>query len=119
MTAPNIVDVVTITGNTDVLIATTSPADITSNSTGSGQVYKINSILLSNTSVSSTAYITVALYRNSTAYYIAYHLPLTGSSSLVLVSKSDSIYLTEGDSIQVNADTGNIIHALCSYEVIG
>lgn len=119
MTAPNIVNVVTITGNTDVLIATTSPTNITSNSTGSGQVYKINSIILSNTSISTTAYITVALYRNSTAYYIAYNLPVVGSSSLVLVSKSDSIYLTEGDSIQVTANTGGVVHALCSYEVIG
>jgi hypothetical protein len=118
MTAPNIVNVATITGNTDVLVASTSPTNITSNSSGSGQVYKINSILVSNVTASTLAYITVALYRSSTAYYISYGIPVNGSSTLVLISKSDSIYLTEGDSIQVTANNDNNLHVLCSYEVI-
>ena len=43
MAAPNIVNVVTITGKTAVQNVTTVATDIVTNSAASGKVYKINS----------------------------------------------------------------------------
>lgn len=118
MTAPNIVNVATITGKTSVLAPTTTPTDIISNSAGSGQLYKIDSLVISNINGSSAGNITVSLYRSATEYRLAYQINVPANGSLVVISKDTMLYLEEGDSLRLTAGTNGYLQAVCSYEII-
>ena len=71
MTAPNIVNVATITGKTAVQAVGTSATAIVTNSASSGKVLKVNALYVSNVDGTNNAEITVDLYRSSTAYHVA------------------------------------------------
>jgi len=118
MTAPNIVNTTTITAKTDVQIVGTSATAITTNSAASGQVYKINSIIVANVDGTSAADVTVDLFRGSVAYRLASTVSVPADSTLVVLSKDTSVYLEEGDSIRCTASAAGDLEAVCSYEVI-
>lgn len=118
MTAPNIVNTTTITAKTDVQIVGTSATAITTNSAASGQVYKINSIIVANVDGTSAADVTVDLFRGSVAYRLASTVSVPADSTLVVISKDTSVYLEEGDSIRCTASAAGDLEAVCSYEVI-
>jgi len=118
MAAPNVVNVTTITGKTDVLDVGTTAAAITSNAAASGKVYKINSLIISNIDGSNDGQITVDLFRSSTAYKIAELIAVPTNSTLVLISKDTSIYLEEGDELRCTAANAGYLQAICSYEII-
>tara|TARA_R110000803_G_scaffold14517_1_gene40339 strand:- start:953 stop:1318 length:366 start_codon:yes stop_codon:yes gene_type:complete len=118
MTAPNIVNTTTITAKTDVQAVGTSATAITTNSAASGQVYKINSILVANIDGTNAADITVDLFRGSTAYRLASTVSVPADSTLVVVSKDTAVYLEEGDAIRCTASAAGDLQALCSYEII-
>ena len=116
MTAPNIVNVATITGKTSVLAVTTSATAIVTNSGSSGQVYKINALYVSNIDGTNNADLNVDLYRSSTAYHIAKTVNVPADATLDVISKS--IYLEEGDSLRLTANANSDLEAVCSYEII-
>ncbi len=118
MTAPNIVNTTTITAKTDVQIVGTSATAITTNSAASGQVYKINSIIVANVDGTSAADVTVDLFRGSVAYRLASTVSVPADSTLVVLSKDTSVYLEEGDAIRCTASAAGDLEAVCSYEVI-
>lgn len=118
MAAPNIVNVATITGKTDVLNVTTSATAIVTNTAGSGAVYKINVLNIANVNGTAAADITVDLYRNTTAYNLLYTVSVPNDSSLVAISKDTAIYLEEGDSIRLTASANSYLTGACSYEII-
>ena len=116
MAAPNIVNVTTITGKTSVLAVTTSATAIVTNSGSSGQVYKINALYVSNVDGTNNADLNVDLYRSSTAYHIAKTVNVPADATLDVISKS--IYLEEGDSLRLTANSNSDLEAVCSYEII-
>lgn len=118
MAAPNIVSVATITGKTDVLNATTTATAVTTNSAASGQVYKINSIIVSNIDGTNDADVSLDLFRTSNAYNIVSTVTVPADSTLVALSKDTAIYLEEGDAIRATASANSDLQVLCSYEVI-
>lgn len=116
MTAPNIVNVGTITGKTAVLAITTSATAIVSNSGGSNTVLKVNALYVSNIDGTNNADVNVDLYRSSTAYRIAYTVVVPADAVLDVISKA--IYLEEGDSLRLTANANTRLEAICSYEII-
>jgi Ca2+-dependent lipid-binding protein len=116
MTAPNIVNVTTITGKTSVLAVTTSATAIVTNSGSSGQVYKINALYVSNVDGTNNADLNVDIYRSSTAYHVAKTVNVPADATLDVISKS--IYLEEGDSLRLTANANSDLEAVCSYEII-
>jgi hypothetical protein len=116
MANPNIINVGTLSGNTEVLSITTSPTAIVSNGSGSGKLLKVSSLFISNANTTTSATITVELYRNSTSYYIMYRTPLPVGTTLDVISKY--LYLKEGDSLRVTALTSNEAFAVASFEEI-
>lgn len=118
MAAPNIVNTTTITAKTDVQAVGTSATAITTNTAGSGQVYKINSILVANVDGTNAADITVDLFRGSTAYHVASTINVPADSTVVVISKDTAIYLEEGDAIRCTASAAGDLEAVCSYEII-
>jgi len=122
MAAPNIVNVANIVAKTaSVIIANTSVFSIANNAASSSQVWKINTIFLSNYGTSSVN-TAVNLYGSAgitgTVYPMANNLTIPAGSTLVFSDKTSAFYLEEDKSIGVSALTGNTISAVCSYEII-
>jgi len=116
MAAPNIVNVATITGKTAVQAVGTSATAIVTNSGGSGKVFKVNALYVSNIDGTNAADITVDLFRSSTAYPIASTILVPADSALDIMSKA--IYLEEGDALRCTASASGDLVAVCSYEEI-
>lgn len=116
MAAPNIVNVATITGKTAVQAVGTSATAIVTNSSGSGKVFKVNALYVSNIDGANAADITVDLFRSSTAYPIASTISVPADATLDIISKA--IYLEEGDSLRCTASASGDLVAVCSYEEI-
>jgi hypothetical protein len=118
MANPNIVNVTTIYGETAVLEATTANANVVQNSSGSNQIYKINSLFASNLNGSSTMDINIDLIRSSNNFALVRNVTIPYNSTIIPISKDSSIYLKEGDALQVSASSNSNVQVICSYEVI-
>ena len=123
MAAPNIVNVSTITGKTDVVdLSTTNATAVVSNAASSGKVFKINSLYVSNVDGSSAAEITVSLYSEDdiggTATQIASTISVPADATVVIIDKNSSIYLEEDKSIGATASSASDLKVVCSYEEI-
>jgi hypothetical protein len=116
MAAPNVVAVATITGKTAVQLVGTSATAIVSNPGSSNKVFKVNALYISNVDASANFLITVDLFRSSTAYRMALQMVVPVNSTIDLLSKS--IYLEEGDSLRLTANTASKLEAVASYEEI-
>jgi hypothetical protein len=118
MADPNIVNVTTITGKTAASTLTASAASQVTNSSASGKVFKINTIIASNKSGSTTTQVNVGYVKGGVTYYIARTIDVPADSSVVILDKNTSIYLQENESISAFAATASIIDLTVSYEEI-
>jgi len=118
MVAPNIVNVATITGRTVGAALGTSSADIVTNSAGSGKVFKVNAIYVSNVDGTNNADVTVGFYDASatSTYELAHTIVVPADASLDIVSKA--IYLEEGDKIVASASASGDLEIVVSFEEI-
>lgn len=115
MAAPNIVNVTNITGQNayQYPIATWTP--IVNNAAASGTVIKVNALYVANITAGATQCY-IAFNRSGVWCQMAPNLTVPAYSTFDVLSKS--IYLEEGDSLQLYAATPSQFQALCSYEVI-
>ena len=118
MAAPNIVNVASIIAKTNVANVITVATDIVGNPTNSNTVLKINTLLITNYSPSTTANISASIFRSSIENRIANNMVVPIGSTLVLLSKDTATYLEEGDSVRVTSSANNILWAVSSFEVI-
>jgi len=123
MTAPNIVNVQTITGTTSVTsLSSTSNTSIVSNAASSSQVYKINNIIVANTNGTNAC--NFSLFYNSAAAgggsntAMASTISIPANASLIALDKSTAIYLPENTSLGVTAGTASVLQVTVSYEII-
>jgi len=122
MASPNIVNVSAIYGNTsNTALSTTSATSLVSNAASSGKVYKIDSIVVSNTG-SSAANITINVYSaaalGGTAYPIASTISVPAYASLIVTDKTTAFYLLEDKSVGATAGTANTLVVTASWEEI-
>ena len=132
MAAPNIVNVATITGVTTFhagIAVTTGGkgADgittVVSNAAASGKVLKINSLTASG--IGKTTGVTLNYYNHvnhasaGSTVSLGTTISVPNFSTLVIISKDNSIYLEENTCLGIFAepDTGTI-DVVCSYEEI-
>jgi len=123
MTAPNIVNVSTITGKTAyVALSSTSATELVSNAASSGKVFKINMIQIANVDGTNACDVTVDLHSQDdiggTAYSLISTASVAADSSLVVVDKNTAIYLEEDRSISATAGTASDLEVIVSYEEI-
>jgi hypothetical protein len=129
MANPNIVNVTQILGVTTYLTPSgTSAVVLLPNPASSNEVFKINNVVVSNTT-GSAANATVSIYTNGavaqgsapsggTAYPIVSTVSVPAYSSLIAVDKTTSFYLMEGTSVTVTSGTGSALTYSISYEDI-
>ena len=122
MAAPNIVNVATITGKTNVIKSlTTTATALIANGSSSGKVFKVNSIIAANTATSdSDVTLTVELLRSSVAHKIINDITIAAKSAFTPIEKNLVLYLEEGDTIRCTAGTGDsgLIDVIGSFEEI-
>jgi hypothetical protein len=123
MTAPNIVNVSTITGKTAyVALSSTSATELVSNAASSGKVFKINMIQIANVDGTNACDVTVDLHSQDdiggTAFSLISTASVAADSSLVVVDKNTAIYLEEDKSISATAGTASDLEVIVSYEEI-
>lgn len=129
MANPNIVNVTSILGQTNTYQPnTTSTYSILNNAASSGTVVKIESLTVANVT-GSAATVTVSYYSaanaatttpvtGGTAFPIASTVSVPANASLVVIEKSNGIYLQENACISVTSGTANALSYVISYEVI-
>ena len=129
MANPNIVNVTSILGTTTYYApAGTAALVLVPNAASSGQVFKINQIVVANTTASA-ANATVAIYSNGAvaqgsapsggaAYPIVSAVSVPANASLIAVDKTTAVYLMEGNSITMTSGTASALTFTISYEVI-
>ena len=129
MSNPNIAALTTLTGNTTYLTPSgTTAVVLLPNAASSNLVYRINQIVVANTTGTAAA-ATVSIYTNGavaqgsapsggTAYPIASAISVPANASLIVVDKSTAIYLNEGTSISITSGTGSALTYSISYEII-
>ena len=132
MAAPNIVNVATITGITTFHagIAVTTGGrgalgitTVVSNAASSGKVLKINSLVAAG--IADTTGVTLQYFNDvnhvsaSSTVSIAMTVSVPTYSTLVLISKENSVYLEENTSLGIFAQpNAGSIDVVCSYEEI-
>ena len=122
MAAPNIVNVTNINGKTFGNVLTTSNVIILANGAGSGNVLKINNIVVSNVDGTSAADVTIELNSlaagTGTATRLVSTIAVPADASLIVTDKSTSFYMEENTSIKGFASAAGDLEILVSYEVI-
>lgn len=129
MANPNIVTVTAIYGTTTYFTPTgTTAVVLLPNAASSGKVFKINQIVVANTTATAAA-ATVSIYTNGavaqgsapssgTAFPVVSAISVPGNASLIAVDKTTTIYLQEGTSITITSGTANSLTFSISYEEI-
>jgi hypothetical protein len=123
---PNIVNVTSILGNTssNLISSTDDPfaTALVANAADSGEVYKINSIIVTNVDGSAAADITIKIFPNDdltgTGTAIASTISVPADASLVVIDKTTSFYLLEDQSIGATASAANDLVVTVSWEEI-
>ena len=132
MAAPNIVNVATITGVTTyhsgIAVTTGGKGSVgittvVSNAASSGKVLKINSLTAAG--IADTTGVTLQHFNHvnhasaGSTVSIAMTVSVPPFSTLVLISKENSIYLQENTCLGIFAQPNNgSIDVVCSYEEI-
>lgn len=119
MAGPNLINTAMVTGKTAAQAVSTTPATVLTNTTNSGKVIKINVLYIVNSSNSTDSAVTVEFVRNGTTVKIANLSNVAIETTLVVITKDTSIYLEEGDSLQITASVADTLQSLISYEVVG
>ena len=129
MSNPNLFAATTASGTTTYLTpGGTTALVLVPNAASSGQVFKINQIVVANVT-GSAANATVAIYSNGavaqgsapsggTAYPIISAVSVPANASLIAVDKTTAVYLMEGNSISITSGTSSALTYTISYEVI-
>ena len=123
MAAPNIVNVTSIIGKTNVVNLTTTNATlVVENVAASNKVFKINSLVVSNVDGTNAADITISLYSEDniggTATQIVSTVSVPADASLIVIDKNSFIYLEEDKSIGATAGSASDLKVVCSFEEI-
>jgi hypothetical protein len=131
MANPNIVNVTQIYGQTSYLTpANTSTFVLVTNTSGSGNVFKLDQIVAAN-QTNTAANVTVSIFTSgnvvagnavvvgsSNTFPIASNISVPAFASLIVMDKTTATYLTEDRAIIVASGTNNAISFSVSYEQI-
>ena len=118
MANPNIVNVTEIYGNTAVQLATTGAVNLVVNASGSGKIYKINALYVSNYEGTNSRDITINHVIAGNSISILSTVSVAADSTLVAITKDSSIYLMENQQIAILANVVSSLNVICSWDEI-
>jgi hypothetical protein len=120
MAAPNIVNVATIKGNTNVATLGATTGNIVTNAASSGKVFKINTVILANFDGTTAYDATLTLYsaRAGVTKNLVSTISVPADASLVVLDKTTAMYMEEGDILAGFASAASKIDVAVSFEEI-
>jgi hypothetical protein len=119
MAPPNIRTIKSIVGKTAAVKQLgTSASTILSNSSGSDDVYKINSIFAANRTGNTATAVSISHYDGSNDAYLAYNIDVPADATQIISTKETYFYLEEGQSIRAFASASSNIDVIISYELL-
>ena len=118
MSAPNLVNVATITAKSvQAALSTTLTTEILANAGSSGKVFKINNIIIANIDGTNAADASVAITKASgSPIMIASTVSVPADATLVVGDKNTALYLEEGDNIEAGAGAASDLTITINYE---
>ena len=118
MSAPNLVNVSTITAKSvQAALTTTLTTEILANAASSGKVFKVNNILVANIDGTNAADASVFITKSGgSPIAIASTISVPADSTLVVVDKNSALYLEEGDNIEAGASANSDATITINYE---
>lgn len=119
MANPNLLNVLTAYGKTEVFTISTTPTLHCQNQLASNKIFKINSIFVANVNGVSPAGVTVAFNRGGVSTPIASTVNIQQDSSLVALGKDTGLYLEEGDALEFTSTIDAYLTGVVSYEILG
>jgi|TARA_R110000822_G_scaffold299216_1_gene422135 hypothetical protein len=129
MSAPNIVNVATITAKTfyDAL-ADTNLTSLVLNPASSGKVFKINALTAANVDGTNACSVDVSYHPStttavgstvsSTGYHLAKTITVPADATLVIISKDTALYMEESSVLAIKCSAANDVDFVVSYEEI-
>ena len=119
MANPNIVNVTEIYGNSKSMLVTSTVAQAyIANASGSGKIYKINSLYVSNYEGTNARDITINHVIAGNSIAILSTVSVAADSVLVAITKDSSIYLMENQQIAILANVVSSLNVICSWDEI-
>lgn len=120
MANPNIFSTAYLYAKSSAATLGTGSTTLIANSSASGKIYKVITLIAANVDGTISSDITVNVYKGSLAaeYKIANTVPVPPDSSLVLISRDNQIYLEEGDELRALASSSSDIDVIYSWEEI-
>jgi hypothetical protein len=115
MANPNIYNVSILYGNTTTLAVTSATTNVVNNPINSGYVYRVNLLTVSNISTNNYS-LTAELNIAGSNTEIIKNVTIPATSSLTIIAKDTSMYLTENTCIQLYSSQNSAFKAICSYE---
>lgn len=115
MVAPNLYAIGNVEGITAADGCSTSLATVLTNPALSNEVYRINSLYISNIQTNNAA-VDVVFRKNNTNIYIAFNNIVTPGSTSVIVTRETFLYLEEGCSLLIKASLSGHLQYVLSYE---
>lgn len=122
MANPNINNITSILGNLgQVSLSTTSATQIITNAANSSSIVKVESVQVTNTT-GTTANFTLNTYSQAalagTAYAFASTISILPYTTVSIIDKTNSIYITEDKSLGATAGTANALVVTAAWEVM-
>lgn len=117
MANPNLISLASLYGKTSYIAVSTTAQNFISNPVNSNQVFKINVISVTNTSAFPVI-VTLQTIRNGIIIEITSNIVINPQVTVKLNNKNNFMYLEEGDTLQLYANTNNAIQGTISYEII-
>jgi|TARA_R110000823_G_C15932064_1_gene499585 hypothetical protein len=129
MSAPNIVNVATITGKiATAALADTNLISLVLNPASSGKVFKINVVTAANVDPLLSVDVDVSYHPSTTTavgsivssqgFHLVSTVSVPSDSTLIILSKDTSIYMEEGTVLAARCDVANRAEFIISYEEI-
>ena len=123
MTAPNIVNITSMLGETDTTsLTTTSATSILENAVGSNKVLRVTLVRVVNVDGTNSADATISYYTQDnlggTAMELVQAKSVAANTFLDVVTKDTPIYLEEDKSLGATASAANDLKIIVTYEEI-
>lgn len=118
MANPNLASATNIYGGAYSATLPTSLLSLVSNSSSSGKIYKVHTLMITNVDGAATPYCNVQLWDGVAGVWIAYNINVPADSAIVLIGRDNPFYLQEGDSIRASASATFDVAVHCMWDEI-
>ena len=119
MANPNLANVSSGYGRMAFQNVTTLFSNIIANAVASNTLLKVNSLFVSNIDASNTGNISVNIANTNIGYSVITNASVPIQSTIIAITKDSSVYLEEGQYMQIKASANNAIQAVVSFDIIG